>query len=248
MPYRYAIDRPDYSDLSSGRVFHSLPGHPAFPIRLASEIFQRCLADRRAAGSSGPVSLYDPCCGGGYLLSVLLYLHGESIGAVAASDVDPTAVEIARRNLELLAMDGLDRRIKALAADYSNYGKDSHREALESARRMREQIGRMSPLPTRVFQADAGIPADLQRGLNGATADIVITDIPYGQHSAWQGTLHDESHPVWNLLDALRAVLSQAGLVAVASDKAQKISHEGYRRIERFSIGKRQVVIVRPES
>ena len=50
MQYLYATERPDYSDLASGRVFYSLPGHPAFPIRLASEIFQRCLAFRRAAG------------------------------------------------------------------------------------------------------------------------------------------------------------------------------------------------------
>jgi hypothetical protein len=248
VPYRFAIERPDYSDLSSGRVFYSLPGHPAFPIRLASEIFQRCLAHRQAAGYSGPPALYDPCCGAAYLLSVLAYLHGPSIRALAASDVDPTAVELARRNLELLTAEGLDRRIAALGADYARFGKDSHRQALESACRLRERIGRMSLIPTRVFQADAGNPADILRGLNGSKVDLVITDIPYGRHSVWHGTLRDESHSVWNLLNALLEVLSPTGLVAVAADKAQKISHESYRRIERFSIGKRQVVILKPEN
>jgi hypothetical protein len=248
VPYRFAIDRPDYSDLSSGRVFYSLPGYPAFPVRLASEVFQRCFMHQQSAGAIEPPSLYDPCCGAAYLLNVLAYLHGPSIRALAASDVDPTAVELAGRNLELLTAEGLDRRIAALGADYARYGKESHRQALNSARRMRERIGRMPAIPTRVFQADAGIPADLQRGLSGSKVDLVITDIPYGQHSAWRGKLRDKPHPIWNLLDTLLEVLSPTGLVAVASDKAQKISHESYRRIERFSIGKRQVVILKPES
>ncbi len=50
MPYQFAVDRPNYSDLASGRVLYSVPGHHAFPVRLASEIFQRCLAYLRAAG------------------------------------------------------------------------------------------------------------------------------------------------------------------------------------------------------
>ena len=70
MQYQFATERPDYSDLASGRVLYSMPGHPAFPIRLGSEILQRCLALRRAAGYSSPVVLYDPCCGTGYLVTV----------------------------------------------------------------------------------------------------------------------------------------------------------------------------------
>ena len=51
MQYKFAKEQPDYSDLASGRVFYSLPGHPAFPVRLASEVFQRCLAHREDAGA-----------------------------------------------------------------------------------------------------------------------------------------------------------------------------------------------------
>jgi len=63
MHYQFAKERPDYSDLASGRVFYSLPGHPAFPIRLADEILQRCLARREASHVTGPCILYDPVVG-----------------------------------------------------------------------------------------------------------------------------------------------------------------------------------------
>ena len=43
MEYKFASERTNYTDLASGNVFYSLPGHPAFPVRLASEIYQRCL-------------------------------------------------------------------------------------------------------------------------------------------------------------------------------------------------------------
>ena len=46
MQYKYVQEQSDYTDLSSGRVFYSLPGHPAFPAGLASEIFQRFVAIR----------------------------------------------------------------------------------------------------------------------------------------------------------------------------------------------------------
>jgi len=112
MEYKYAKEQPDYSDFASGRVFFSLPGHPAFPIRLASEIFQRCVAHRKAIyNNSTPGVLYDPSCGAAYHLSVLAYLHGTQIREVIASDVDEKAVALAGRNLGLLNVDGLDRRI-----------------------------------------------------------------------------------------------------------------------------------------
>jgi 23S rRNA (guanine2535-N1)-methyltransferase len=58
--YRYAAEKEGYADYSSGHVLRSAPGFPAFPVRLASEVFQRAVALR--PGSS-PVALWDPCCG-----------------------------------------------------------------------------------------------------------------------------------------------------------------------------------------
>src|SRR5687767_4526533 len=115
MQYKYAKEQLDYSDFSSGRVFYSLPGHPAFPVRLASEIFQRCLAYReRFYQVSSPCTLYDPCCGVAYHLSILAYLHREHIREIIASDIDEKAVALAERNLGLLHRDGLEERIREL--------------------------------------------------------------------------------------------------------------------------------------
>jgi tRNA G10 N-methylase Trm11 len=192
--------------------------------------------------------VYDPCCGAGYLLTVLAYLHGPSIRAVAASDVDPIAVQLAERNLSLLTIAGVDRRIEELSADLSHYQKDSHREALESARRIRENISsRTREIPTRVFSSDAGDAPAMLRGLNGLRADIVITDIPYGRHSDWRGILRGEPHPSQAMLDALLAVISPAGVVAVAADKSQKIRNESFKRIDLVQIGKRRITILRPK-
>src|SRR4029077_18014228 len=111
MHYQFAIEQPNYSDLASGRVFYSRPGYPPFPIRLASEIFQRCMAIRTAEHLSTPCVLFDPCCGAAYHLSVLAYLHREYIREVIGSDVEEVAIALAKRNLDLLSLSGLDRRI-----------------------------------------------------------------------------------------------------------------------------------------
>src|SRR4026209_1860119 len=100
MQYKYAKDQLDYSDFTSGRVFYSLPGYPAFPVRLASEIFQRCIAIRKTTYNDlTPCTLYDPCCGAAYHLCILACLHGEHIREIICSDVDEKAVALAKRNL-----------------------------------------------------------------------------------------------------------------------------------------------------
>ena len=49
-------EKDDYADYSSGHVLRSAPGFPAFPVRLASEIFQRALALRPGLA---PAALWD---------------------------------------------------------------------------------------------------------------------------------------------------------------------------------------------
>src|SRR6188768_151923 len=85
MLYRFAQERVDYSDFASGRVFRSLPGRTAFPVRLADELFQRCLSLRPPDQRATPVTLYDPCCGGATLLCTLAILHWASIRQIVAS-------------------------------------------------------------------------------------------------------------------------------------------------------------------
>src|ERR1041385_4120568 len=136
MAYRFIQTREDYSDLAAGKVFHGLPGHPAFPVRLASEIFQRCLALRKDTDRTEPCVIYDPCCGGAYLLSTLGYLFWNDINRILASDIDTTVLQIAESNLALLTVDGLQRRATQLAELQARYGKPSHVEALASAQRL----------------------------------------------------------------------------------------------------------------
>jgi 23S rRNA (guanine2535-N1)-methyltransferase len=251
MQYKYAKDQLDYSDFSSGRVFYSLPGHPAFPVRLASEIFQRCIAQRATVYQvSTPCTLYDPCCGAAYHLSVLGCLHGEHIREVIASDIDEKAVALAGRNLGLLHQDGLNKRIHELSETFEKYGKESHREALRSTLVFKEKLDALRethPLETRVFQASATDRNEISKHLEPNSVDIIFTDVPYGRHSEWQGVEHNElSNPLTSMLDTLLEVLSPSSIVAVASDKRQKAVHERFQRVEHFQVGKRRIVILRP--
>lgn len=249
MEYKYEKTDQDYSDLASGRVFYSLAGHPAFPIRLASEIFQRCLTYRETIyGVTNPCTLYDPCCGAAYHLSVLAYLHRKHLREIAASDIDEKAVMLAERNLGLLSVAGLDQRIGEITTMIEQYDKDSHKDALKSAHLLRDKIATFDdahPLTTRIFRASATDKKTMLEHIQPRSVDIVFTDVPYGQHSQWQES-EQLSNPLWSMLDALTDVLSPSCIVAVASDKGQKVSHERYQRVEHFQVGKRRVVILRP--
>jgi hypothetical protein len=250
MPYRFAKERRDYTDYASGRVFYNLPGAPAFPVRLTGEIFQRCAAELLDRGRAGPYVLYDPCCGAAYHLATLGYLHGGAIDAILASDVDDAALAVAARNLSLLTVAGLVRREAELAEMLDAYGKASHAAALRSAAHLRRRLEDLPAAPsirTRVFAADAMDSQAMRAGLGGVEVDIVLTDVPYGEHAAWylDGVAQASAwSPVGQMLAALRPVIAAHTVVAIASDKGQKARHGRYRRLDRFQIGKRRIVLL----
>ena len=251
MEYKYAKSRFDYSDLASGRVFYSLPGHPAFPVRLASEIFQHCMVRReKIYKNSTPCVLYDPCCGAAYHLSVLAYLHGEHIRQIIASDIDEKAVALAKRNLGLLTLDGLENRVSELSKMLELYNKDSHKDALDSSNIIKNRISVLNqehPIATKVFQASATDGHEHLKNIQPNSVDVVFTDVPYGQNSYWQDTnSQDLSNPLWSMLNKLISILSPSSIVAVVSDKQQKVSHPGFQRIEHFQKGKRRIIILKP--
>lgn len=251
MQYRYATEPLDYSDFSSGRVFYSLPGHPAFPVRLASEIFQRCLAHRAANyGSVSSCTLYDPCCGAAYHLSVLGFLHGEHIRKVIGSDIDEKAIAVAARNMGLLHKEGLDERSREISSMLEQYRKESHSEALQSATVLNEKLSELTAertFETKVFQANATDKEMISSHIQPKSVDIVFTDVPYGRRSRWREANSDEmSNPLTHMLNALLGVLSPSSIVAISSDKRQKAIHECYERIEHFQVGKRRVVLLKP--
>ena len=243
--YKFATESTNYSDLASGHVFYSLPGHPAFPVRLASEIYQRCL-EYLGKGNS-PCTIYDPCCGAAYHLSVIAYLHWNSVCQVIGSDINERAVQLAERNLGLLTPAGMERRSREISAMVRLYNKESHKGALESITRMQEQVNQLTavrPIQTRVFRANATDATSLREGLHDTFIDMVITDIPSGQHSQWEQTLAPV--PAWAMLEVMLSFLSPKSILVVASDTQQKISHKKYQRLAKLQIGKRQVVFLEP--
>jgi 23S rRNA (guanine2535-N1)-methyltransferase len=252
MPYQFAQQRIDYSAFASGQVLHSLPGRTAFPVRPASEIFQRCAAILSVAGSNGAHTLYDPCCGGAQLLTTLAFLHGDHLARVIGSDIDPEAIGLAERNLALLTPTGLDARIDALASLRERYGKASHAEALAHATTLRSQLSAFTAsraIETRTFVADATSPSALSQQLGTGTIDMVIADIPHGQQTTWQltDTTSATTTPVVALLGALRQVLASVAVVAIAAPRQERIGYPAYRRAAQWQIGKRHVVFLVPE-
>ncbi|MFN8006705.1 MAG: rRNA methyltransferase [Terriglobia bacterium] len=251
MHYHFAKDRPNYARLASGHVFYSRPGFTAFPIRLASELFQQCQAVLVANQGSMPCVLYDPCCGAAYHLSVLSYLHRPSVRMVIGSDINQEATQLAERNLGLLTIAGLDRRIQELNELITEFGKSSHRDAIQSGLALRKNVAewaRSNPLRQMLFQADATDGAALKSSLESVKVDMVLTDVPYGHHSQWT-TSHPITQPtdyLDSLLDALLEVLAPISVVAICSDKRQKIRNTNYQRIKQFLVGKRRVTILRP--
>lgn len=232
-----------FEDLGSGRVLYNQQGTTAFPVGLASQIFQRCVELLCRNGNDGPYRLYDPCCGGGYLLASIGFLHGERLQSIAGSDISETAVGLARKNLSLLTEEGLHVRTEQLRRLYEEYGKPSHEAALASAARLqaavvkRRSAGEATDFAIDCYTADFTRSGDI-RGMY----DIVITDVPYGNIVEWQT---HEAHPIRSALDSLLPHLADVSVVAIVSTKEHTISHERYARSGQFKIGKRKVTFLR---
>lgn len=77
MEYLFEKSKKNYEDLASGNVLYNAQGIASFPVRLTSEIIQRCFDLLQKKGGIRPYSMYDPCCGGAYLLTVIGFLHGD---------------------------------------------------------------------------------------------------------------------------------------------------------------------------
>lgn len=244
MEYRYATKQA-YTDYSGGRVFYSALGHPAFPVRLASEIFQRAHAYWHQETKQTRCHLYDPCCGGAYHLAVLAHLHPKNIASIVASDSDAAALTLAQRNLRLLTADGLQRRRQELEQLLATYQKASHRDALTSLTQL-EALFPMHPPTTHTFQADALDAQAVARGLAGQRPDIVFADVPYGWMSQWQEDRAGKT-AVYQLLEVFHTNLTPSAIIVIACDKKQKAAHPHFQRLERLRVGKRQIFILQPK-
>ena len=245
MNYKYASVKTNYEDLSAGRVLYSIPGSTGFPVRLASEIFQRGAAYLEKKFQKERLVLYDPCCGSGYLLTTIGLLHHDKISQIYASDIDLKMLGVAEKNLKLLTLEGIEKRIQRLQEMYTEYGKDAHKLALESAIRLYGKVKNDTrSVETNVFFYDVTgsepFPPNILSNI-----DFVLTDLPYGNITHWQGS-DDESTGLKTLIERTRPILSPRSVVAIVSLKKQKLSFEHQIELTSFSLGKRIVTFLVP--
>lgn len=230
MVYKYCENK-NFEDFASGKVIVHRAGYPNFPVRLAQEIFCRCLYHLDNPDS---VCIYDPCCGGGYLLTVLGFLNFNKIKAIMASDISDDAIQLTGENLSLLDKNGLRQRIHQINDLLSLHNKNSHIEALNSATNLFDILKNSThEIERKVFKTDilSNHPLDNQN----FKADIIFTDVPYGNLVEWQNGNKDNI----NLLDQLLPVTKEKTVVAICSDKSQKFQSDNFQRVEKQVIGKR---------
>jgi len=238
MEYKYCENK-NFEDFACGRVIYYKSGMTNFPVRLAQEIYGRCVSYLQ---KKDDICIYDPCCGGGYLLTVLGFLNMGSINMLIGSDISNEAVELAWHNLSLLTEEGLEKRIRQLDNYYSEFGKQSHKEAIDSAKRLMHIVKKYDKKPAiSVFKGD--ILAKETLTAKDFKADIVITDVPYGNLVSWQGAGQD---PINVLIENLMPILKPESVVAICSDKRQKMAVENFKRLERQRVGKRKFEILTP--
>ena len=247
MSYRFALEKQDYTHFASGRVFYNAPNQPVLPIRLTSEIFQRCQAIREKSGDKSPAIIYDPCCGSGYHLATLAYFHWEQIRSITASDIDADILKTAEKNLGLLSLAGLDRRKNELEALFKSYQKETHVQALRSLELLQSTLVKnlaLHPIEATLFKANAIEQQQIYSQIAGKGVNTVIADVPYGRHAVW----HDvaDPDPIQQMLGAIRPSLSQNAVCAIITNKGQSCSHKLFKQKGRFQIGKRRVYLLQP--
>ncbi|MFI6920033.1 rRNA methyltransferase [Nonomuraea spiralis] len=241
MSYRHVLTKGDYSDLASGSVLRSAPGFPAFPVRLASEIFLRALALR---GGDAPAVVWDPCCGSGHLLSVVGLLHRRLIASLVASDISANALDLAAANLLLLDPDALEARARVLEERAERFDKPSYLEAAGAARRLGGGLAAAGgSLPSLVRRADVFDRDELAAVTAATTPDIVITDVPYGEQTNWLGGHGEAGVP--EMLGNVASVLPGEAVLAVTARGRKVPLGAGPRPRKEFRIGTRSVALLK---
>ncbi|BCN30753.1 hypothetical protein [Anaeromicropila herbilytica] len=230
MEYKFTPND-NYEDFASGRVLYHVGGAPTFPVRLTLEIYERCL---QYSNKKTDISLYDCCCGGAYMLTILGLLKGNTISRLYGSDIDSGSIKLAKDNLSLLTTTGIQKRRDELTTLYDTYKKDSHSQALQSIDRIEKLLSK--EINTSIFHQNILELSDLP-----FIPDIIITDVPYGNLVEWG----DGNSDINQMMDAISKVCSPETIICVCMDKKQKIQTDTdiYQRLEKQSIGKRKFEI-----
>jgi len=237
MEYKFT-QNDNYSDFASGKVLYSIPGASAFPIRLISEIFQFCY---EYLGKKDQVTIFDPCCGSAYHLTALGFLHPDKIKKIICSDINQEILKSAGKNLRLLTLTGINNRITEIEEMVSNYGKDSHKEALESAVKLKAAIQDKN-IVSLCYKEDMLSDSAFSK-LNNEGIDIIFADIPYSNLETWQGDNAGEDEE-WIMLENMLRIADPNTLIVIASTKKQEVKHEEFTRIKKLIVGKRKISVM----
>ena len=220
----------NFEDYSSGRVLYGKRGIPNFPVRLINEIFRRCIY---YCENKRDLTIYDPCCGGGYSLTVLGLCNNEVIADILGSDIDKQMIEYAKKNTDLLSKAGLQKRIDEIEEMLQLYNKASHSEALESAKRIKDVI--KHDINIDIFEADCTTPQNTDKKI-----DIIITDVPYGNLVDWKG---EQESGISIMMKQLSKIANPSTILAISMDKHEKVNNDEWKRFEKNIIGKRKFEI-----
>jgi tRNA G10 N-methylase Trm11 len=236
--YKFVTTKENYEDYSSGRVIYGTPGATNFPVRLISEIFQRATARLTNDGINPPYSIYDPFCGAGYSLTILGLLYGRAIKNIYASDINKDILVTANKNLSLLTFQGFDDRTKELQNLKQAFNKHSHEAALESSKRLKEKVSNIQ-FKTFEFNILSGQNIPIPKN----SIDLVLSDLPYGKLTNWEGE-NSNVDTSKAFLTNIHSILKPKAIVVVSVNKKQKVSYEGYKRLEVLRLGKREVLFL----
>lgn len=241
MHYRYA-PLGDHRDLASGTVLHSRPGEPAFPVRLARELFARA---RHHRGSSDRVTIWDPCCGSAQLLITLGLAERRHLSRLVGSDVDRSALALATRNAALVTTAGLTARHAELSDAARQHGRPSHHHAAAASLRLAAMLRQGGgDLPIELHHADALDPEDVGRVAAHARPDIVFADLPHGRLTSWQ-TDHDDLDPTATLARRLASALPADVILVLVARSRRAPLPPGTRALDRLRVGHRSAAITR---
>lgn len=224
----------NFEDFASGRVLYGGRGIPNFPVRLLNEIYGRA---KSYAAKKTDLIVYDPCCGGGYALTVLGFCNNREIRCLYGSDIDENMVAHAKKNTALLTEAGMQERKAEIRQLYAEFGKESHQEALISCEKLQSMCE--NAVQTEVFIADCTKP------LPQITPDLIITDVPYGNLVEWES---GEALSIDEMLEQLWYIAHEETILAVCMDKKQKLSSTRWKRLEKQNVGKRRFEILKKVS
>lgn len=230
MEYLYC-ENDNFEDFASGRVLYGGKGIPNFPVRLLLEIFGRA---RRYLNKNKNITLYDPCCGGGYTLTVLGFFHNKDIIKIYGSDIDESMTDYAKKNISLLTDGGIKKRKEEIQQLYDKYGKNSHIEALSSCDKLESMLDQN--VAAEIFRADC------TSSLPEIMPDIIFTDVPYGNLVEWG---NGGAGSLDSMLEQLWIISHEKTILAICMDKKQKINCNKWKRLEKQNIGKRKYEILK---